>query len=186
MCWKVFVGPYNLNAWCSLARSNGQKEKSWRWGIALYLSRLPDDNRIIPNPKRSYRQSWFTSTLSGGYKVKSFRIFNVWTHYFQLKHVLGSRVVILHCLPKASRTQNLKINRHSFVAIFTLLDHLWIAICSSRTFATIIPSLITSVTYFQHAILSRHWVIIHVTKMSADILKGRVSSRSSYISVFEP
>ena len=69
--FKGILGPYNLNAWCSLARSNGQKEKSWRWGISLYLSRLPDDDRIIPNPQRSYRQSWFTSTLSGGYKVKS-------------------------------------------------------------------------------------------------------------------
>ena len=104
-------------------------------------------------------------------------------HIFQSKHISGSRVVIQHCLQKASPTPNLKINRLSFVATFALLDHLWIAICSFRTFATIIPSLITSVTYFQPAILSRQWVIIHVTKMSADILKGKVSSRSSYISV---
>ena len=180
--FKGILGPYNLNAWCSLARSNGQKEKSWRWGISLYLSRLPDDDRIIPNPQRSYRQSWFTSTLSGGYKVKSSDEFhfrrlnikgqilyrnNVWPselklvsavvrtpgiislfwstpqaviHIFQSKHISGSRVVIQHCLQKASPTPNLKINRLSFVATFALLDHLWIAICSFRTFATIIPS----------------------------------------------
>ena len=124
----------------------------------------------------------FVGRLQGKISIRALRT-DPWpgrTHWIDTNspYFSGFRVVIQHCLQKASPTPNLKINRHSFVAISALLDHLWIAICSYRTFATIIPSLVISVTYFQHAILNRHNVIIHVTKVSADIFKGNVLSRT--------